>query len=72
MRHPSSSRLSYHNVLIAAGLAAALGVGTAFARPVTATAPQPLGGGQSPEGTQDATTAAPAAPESIGLRRCAP
>jgi hypothetical protein len=51
MRQPSSSRLSYRNVLIAAGLAAALGVGGAFAKPVTNTAPQqPLGGGQSPEG----------------------
>jgi hypothetical protein len=50
MRHASSSRFSYRNVLIAAGLAAALGVGTAFARPLPATAPQPLGGDQSPEG----------------------
>jgi hypothetical protein len=63
MRQPSSSRLSYRNVLIAAGLAAALGVGSALAKPVTDTAPQqPLGGGQSPEGTAGGTaTAAPAA-----------
>jgi hypothetical protein len=51
MRHASSSRFSYRNVLIAAGLAAALGVGTAFARPLAAAAPQPLGGDQSPEGS---------------------
>jgi hypothetical protein len=58
MRHPSSSRLSYRNVLIAAGLAAALGVGTACAKPVTAPASQPLEGGQSPEGTAGGNPAA--------------
>jgi hypothetical protein len=62
MRHASSSRFSYRNVLIAAGLAAALGVGSAFAKPVTNTAPQqPLGSGQSPDGTAAGTpVAAPA------------
>jgi hypothetical protein len=58
MRHASSSRFSYRNVLIAAGLAAALGVGSAFAKAVTDTAPQqPLGGEQSPEGTAGGTPA---------------
>ena len=51
MRHASSSRFSYRNVLIAAGLAAALGVGTAFAKPAITPASQPLGGGQSPQGS---------------------
>jgi hypothetical protein len=38
MRYRSSPRLSYRNVLIAAGLAASLGVGTACAEPTEATA----------------------------------
>jgi hypothetical protein len=59
MRQPSSSRLSYRNVLIAAGLAAALGVGSALAKPVSNTAPQqPVGGGQSPDGSTAGTAAA--------------
>jgi hypothetical protein len=52
-------------VLIAAGLAAALGVGTAYAKPVTATSSQPLGGGQSPEGSAGSEPGS--APTSAGI-----
>jgi hypothetical protein len=38
MRYRSSSRLSYRNVLIAAGLAAGLGVGSACAEPTESSA----------------------------------
>jgi len=65
MRHASSSRFSYRNVLIAAGLAAALGVGTAVARPVAATASQPPGGDLSPEGSAAAHPAQ--APAAVGI-----
>jgi hypothetical protein len=65
MRHAASSRFSYRNVLIAAGLAAALGVGSAFARPVAAAAPQPHGGGQSPDGSTGGNPAA--APAAAGI-----
>jgi hypothetical protein len=50
MRYRSSSSLSYRNVLIAAGLAVGLGVGSATAEPAAATAPQPHSDGQSPNG----------------------
>jgi hypothetical protein len=53
MRYRSSSRLSYRNVLIAAGLAAALGVGTAYARPGATIAAQPHRDGQTPQGSVD-------------------
>jgi hypothetical protein len=65
MRHASSSRLSYRNVLIAAGLAAALGVGTAYAKPVTATSSQPRAGGQSPAGSAGSDPGS--APTSAGI-----
>jgi hypothetical protein len=48
MRYRSSSRLSYRNVLIAAGLAVGLGVGAGDAKAGAATAPQPRSDGQSP------------------------
>lgn len=48
MRYRSSSSLSYRNVLIAAGLAVGLGVGSARAEPSAASAPQPRTDGQSP------------------------
>jgi hypothetical protein len=50
MRYPSSSRRSYREVLIAAGLTAALGVGSACAEPGAGTAPQPRADGQTPNG----------------------
>jgi hypothetical protein len=56
MRYPSSSRRSYRDVLIAAGLTAALGVGTAYAEPGAAAARQAGGqtpNGQSPNGNVD-------------------
>jgi hypothetical protein len=49
MRQPLSSRRSYRDVLIAAGLTAALGVGTACAESGAAAA-QPHADGQSPNG----------------------
>jgi hypothetical protein len=45
MRHPLSSRRSYREVLIAAGLTAALGVGTACAERAAAPQPQADGNG---------------------------
>jgi hypothetical protein len=48
MRYRSSSRLSYRNVLIAAGLAVGLGVGSASAKAGATSAPQPRSDGQSP------------------------
>jgi hypothetical protein len=79
VRHRSSSRLSYRNVLIAAGLAAALGVGSAYARPGEASAGQPHGHGQTPKGALDGAVglkappaAVPGAPADLrlpGLRR---
>jgi len=57
MRHPASSRLQYRNVLIAAGLAAALGVGSALAEPVAADQ-QPHGDGRSPDGVAAGNAAA--------------
>jgi hypothetical protein len=48
MRYPSSTRRSYREVLIAAGLTAALGVGTACAEPGAAAAAQ--AGGPTPNG----------------------
>jgi uncharacterized membrane protein len=56
MRYPSSTRRSYREVLIAAGLTAALGVGTACAEPGAADAPQAGGqasNGQNPTGSVD-------------------
>jgi hypothetical protein len=48
MRYPSSSKRSYREVLIAAGLSAALGVGTAYAEHGAASARQPQADGQRP------------------------
>jgi hypothetical protein len=77
MRYRSSSSLSYRNVLIAAGLAAALGVGTAYTRPGEAIAAQPHANGQTPKGAVDGSAgrdlkaraaAVPSAPADIRLR----
>jgi hypothetical protein len=54
MRYRSLSRLLYRNVLIAAGLAAALG---ASAAPVAAVAAQPHGDEHQPDGSADAAGA---------------
>lgn len=54
MRYASSSRLSYRNVLIAAGLAAGLQVSTAYAEPKSAPAAQPQSGDELPNGAVDA------------------
>jgi hypothetical protein len=51
MRYRPSSSLSYRNVLIAAGLAAGLGVGTACAEPADGVAAQPHSGGGLSRGT---------------------
>jgi hypothetical protein len=51
MRYRSSSRLSYRNVLIAAGLAAALGVGTAHSKPGAGIAAQRHADRQTPDRT---------------------
>jgi len=61
MRYRSSSRLSYRNMLIAAGLAAALGVGTTYAQPGTAAQPHGDGqrDGQTPDGSADGSAASP-------------
>jgi hypothetical protein len=48
MRHPPSSRRSYREVLIAAGLTAALGVSAAQAEAGAASAMQPHGDGLTP------------------------
>lgn len=56
MRHASSSRFSYRNVLIAAGLAAGLQVSTAYAEPKSAPAAQPHSGDEIPNGSVDART----------------
>lgn len=50
MRYLSSSRLSYRNVLIAAGLAAGLGVSPAYSEPAEVPAAQPQRGNPIPEG----------------------
>jgi hypothetical protein len=55
MRYRSSSRLLYRNVLIAAGLAAALGVGAACAEPRAAVGAQPHADGHQPDGSIDAS-----------------
>jgi hypothetical protein len=54
MRYPSTSRLSYRNVLIAAGLAAGLGVSTVYSKPSDALAAQPQRDNPIPEGPLDA------------------
>jgi hypothetical protein len=68
MRHPLSSRRSYREVLIAAGLTAALGVSTACAEPAAAAAPQPQADGNGTvEGSAVLRPAgAEGAPESRG------
>ena len=66
MRYRSSSRLSYRNVLIAAGLAVGLGVGAASAKHGAATAPLPRSDGQSPNTqTPNATADASDASDAI-------
>jgi hypothetical protein len=57
MRYRSSSRLSYRNVLIAAGLAAALGVVTGHSKPGAAIDAQPQRDGQTPDGSVAPATA---------------
>jgi hypothetical protein len=57
MRHPPSSRRSYREVLIAAGLTAALGVSTAQAEAGAASATQPHADGLTPN---DQTSNGPA------------
>jgi hypothetical protein len=56
-------------VLIAAGLAAALGVGSALAEPVAADQ-QPHGGGRSPDGVAGGNAAAspPSVDDGVALR----
>jgi hypothetical protein len=51
MRYRSSSRLSYRNVLIAAGLAAALGVVSGHSKPGDTIDAQPQRDGQTPDGS---------------------
>jgi hypothetical protein len=51
MRYRSSSRLSYRNVLIAAGLAAALGVVSGHSKSGAAIDAQPQRDGQTPDGS---------------------
>jgi hypothetical protein len=51
MRYRSSSRLSYRNVLIAAGLAAALGVVSGHSESGAAIDAQPQRDGQTPDGS---------------------
>ena len=51
MRYRSSSSLSYRNVLIAAALAAALGVVTGHSKPGAAIDAQPQRDGQTPDGS---------------------
>jgi hypothetical protein len=58
---PISSRRSYREVLIAAGLTAALGVGTACVEPGAPAAAQPRADGQSPNSS--AALRSPRAPE---------
>jgi hypothetical protein len=72
MRHRASSRLSYRNVLIAAGLAAALCVGSALAEPVAADQ-QPHGDGRSADEVAGGNVAAspPSADDAVALRGCA-
>lgn len=72
MRHPSSSRLSYRNVLIAAGLAAALGVGAAQSKPASADAAQPHPDGLTPDSAVDGNAAVPPARAHILLQRSGP
>jgi hypothetical protein len=55
MRYLSSSRLSYRNVLIAAGLAAGLGVSSAYSKSPDAPAIQPQRDNPMPEGTVEAS-----------------
>jgi hypothetical protein len=69
MRYRSSSRLSYRNVLIAAGLAVGLGVGSASAKAGAATAPQPRSDGQAPNAQTPNTSADRAEAIAGGLRR---
>jgi hypothetical protein len=74
MRYPSSTRRSYRDVLIAAGLAAALGVGSAYAEPGSASARQPRADGQTPNGqnppsgTADRSALLPAPTERVTAR----
>ncbi|MFI4867390.1 MAG: hypothetical protein ACHQDB_09870 [Steroidobacterales bacterium] len=51
MRYRSSSSLSYRNVLIAAALAAALGVVTGHSKPGTGIDAQPQRDRQTPDGS---------------------
>jgi hypothetical protein len=64
---PISSRRSYREVLIAAGLTAALGVGTACAEPAATCAVQPQADGQSPDSS--AALRSPRAPEMMRRAR---
>ena len=54
MRNPTSSRLSYRNVLIAAGLAAGLGVSPGYSKPADVLAAQPQRGQPTPDGPLEA------------------
>jgi hypothetical protein len=65
MRYRSSSSLSYRNVLIAAALAAALGVITGHSKPGAAIDAQPLRDRQTPDGSM---TPAPADSGRQGVR----